>query len=1145
MGPEAGALPKEKAAPEPGRRKARPAPPEKPGDQIGRYKLLERIGEGGCGVVYLAEQEEPVRRRVALKVIKLGMDTQEVIARFEAERQALALMNHPNIAKVHDAGATETGRPYFVMELVEGIKITDYSIQNGLGTPQRLDLFIQVCQAIQHAHQKGVIHRDLKPSNILVTQQDGVPVPKVIDFGIAKATNQQPLTDKTVFTALNQFVGTPAYMSPEQAGLGGLDIDTRSDIYSLGVLLYELLTGQMPFAPDTLLKAGFDEMRRIIREEEPPKPSTRLTELARGQKSEVSGQWPVGSGQRWKEVRGDLDWIVMKCLEKNRARRYETASALAQDLTHHLKHEPVAAVAPTVLYRMGKFVRRHRNGVAAAAVMALLLVVGAVGSTWQAVRATRAEKRAEQVSRFLKEMLDGVRPSVAMGRDTRLMREMLDKAARRLAVELKGQPAVEAQLRRTIGRAYADLGEFAKAEEHFRTNLAIVKELFVEDHPEIVLSLNDIGNLLLSQFRSQEAETILRKALAMGKRLPGDHRRVVASSLHDLGVACLQQGKCKAKEAETLLREALALQEELLGKDHVQLSLPLGALAQALFNQGKEAEGEEMLRQAVERQKKSLGQEHPELGRMLYNLGNLLLQQRKWAEAERLFLRALDIQKKFLTPPHPQVAQTLNNLGKLYHDQERMKDADEKFTEALGIVEKLYPGENEEMASALCNLGTARLKLGRWDEGVGMLRQALEVRRRVHGNRDPRVAQSLNNLAQAYRVSHPAEAEKLYQEALDIQMPLGARSQEVAKLRNNIGWVMTRQRRGEEAEVQLRQALEIQREDPTGAYPEIINTLNNLGVLYHDQERLQEADERFAEAYGIVEKRNPGENEEMASALYNLGTARLKLGRWDEGEKMLRQALEVRRKVLGRWDSRVAETLNRLAKVFDVSNPAEAEKLYRDALEIQEKALGPRSQEAASLRHNLGLAMLRQQRIKEAEDQLRATLDIQRGFPSDQCPEIANTLNLLGAVYDRTDRPGQAEPFLQEAVELEEKRLGAQHPSLGSLHYNLGLAIAKQGRMAEAEIRFRMALAIQGKLPSDRCANMWNDLGEVLLALEQPVEAERVVRDAMAICQWQYGSRDPRLGPMLENLVQALHKQGRNAEEEAVARQARELQEKR
>ncbi len=466
------------------------APSEKSGDRIGRYKLLQEIGQGGCGVVYMAEQQEPVRRRVALKVIKLGMDTKQVIARFEAERQALALMDHPHIAKVLEAGATETGRPFFVMELVKGIPITRYCDENHLDTKTRLGLFVQICQAIQHAHQKGIIHRDIKPSNILVADHDGVPVPKIIDFGIAKATTDQPLTDKTLFTAFEQFIGTPAYMSPEQAKLSGLDVDTRSDIYSLGVLLYELLTGKTPFDAQRFSKAGLDEVRRIIREEEPPRPSTRLRTLTAAEQTTVARHRQCEPPKLLHLLGGDMDWIVLKSLEKDRTRRYETANGLALDVQRYLADETVVARPPSSAYRFQKLVRRNKLAFGAAGAVACALLLGIIATTWQAVRATHAKREALAAEQEQARLRIAAEEEAARSKKIAQASMLLARGDNGGAEQILNAMPLQAEM---VG-LFAKLGDdYARDAnwQHAITNFAKVAELDPSNPPSTALAVLD------------------------------------------------------------------------------------------------------------------------------------------------------------------------------------------------------------------------------------------------------------------------------------------------------------------------------------------------------------------------------------------------------------------------------------------------------------------------------------------------------------------------------------------------------------------------------------------------------------------------------------------------------------------------------
>ncbi len=539
---------------------------ERVGTEVGHYKLLQQIGEGGFGIVFLAEQERPVRRKVALKIIKPGMDSRQVIARFEAERQALALMDHPNIAKVYDAGATETGRPYFVMELVQGVPITEYCDQCNLTTPERLELFISVCQAVQHAHQKGVIHRDLKPTNVLVTMQDGQPSPKIIDFGVAKAINQQ-LTEHTLMTAFAQIVGTPLYMSPEQAELSPLGVDTRSDIYSLGVLLYELLIGTTPLERDRLKSAPFDELLRIIREEEPARPSARITTLAVDLANTVADRRRTDARRLKQTVCGDLDWIVMKCLDKDRNRRYETASALAADIRHYLSDEPVSAVAPSQFYRAGKFVRRNKGAVIASAVVLVALVAGIIGMAIGLVGQSRLLAVAERQQAEAQLNLATALHSQGKYAEAEALYRKALRSTRSATVEDRQRTA---RTRLHLARVLYDRGNPDESEQLYREAFVAYRASFPPGDPNVAHALITFALLLRAQQRFVEAESLFREAYEIYRRTtPADHRAIGESATH-LANVLITLGKYT--EAERLAREAISKHPLAVPHDNLALA---------------------------------------------------------------------------------------------------------------------------------------------------------------------------------------------------------------------------------------------------------------------------------------------------------------------------------------------------------------------------------------------------------------------------------------------------------------------------------------------------------------------------------------------------------------------------------------------
>ncbi len=723
---------------------------EKAGGRIGRYKLLQQIGEGGCGVVYMAEQAEPVRRRVALKIIKLGMDTRQVIARFEAERQALALMDHPNIAKVFDAGATETGRPYFVMELVRGIKITDYCDQNNFSTEERLDLFIQVCQAIQHAHQKGVIHRDIKPSNILVADHDGVPVPKIIDFGIAKATTDQPLTDKTLFTAFEQFIGTPAYMSPEQAKLSGLDVDTRSDIYSLGVLLYELLTGKTPFDAQELVNSGLEAMRRTIREKEPIRPSTRLGTMLEGELTTTAKHRHTDAPKLVHLLRGDLDWIVMKALEKDRARRYETANGLARDVERYMSDEPVVARPPSKLYRFQKLVRRNKLAFAAAGAVTAALIIGLGLSMWQFIEKSRAyrltllaeqaqerlrlqaeasEKQARAINRFLTEdLLFQATPEQNAREKKVTMEEVLDVATRKLDQNagIAQQPELEATLRLDIGTTYEKLGTLGEAERNLKRAFDLRHRALGPEDLDTLAAEHEYAELLGGQRKHEESARLSREAWQGRLRLLGAEDRATLSSENLYAEALLELAQLQ--EAERLDRQTLQIRERVLGPDDFDTLDSLGNLAEVLETGGSFPEAERLFREDLTGLKRIGYADKREGFLCVKEMAMCRLRQGDPGGAEELLAEALPRARKSLGPDNYLTMFIQRVLVRALADGGRLEKAEALARETLDA--RLRNRANQDdvgTGRTLLYLGRVLVEENKLDEAELRLQEALTI----------------------------------------------------------------------------------------------------------------------------------------------------------------------------------------------------------------------------------------------------------------------------------------------------------------------------------------------------------------------------------------------------------------------------------
>jgi serine/threonine protein kinase/tetratricopeptide (TPR) repeat protein len=971
---------------------------EGPGTQIGSYKVVQQLGEGGMGTVFLAEQLEPVQRKVAFKIIRPGLESRQVIARFEAERQALALMDHPNIAKVLDAGATETGRPYFVMELVQGVPITRYCDSHRLTPRQRLELFIPVCHAVQHAHQKGIIHRDLKPSNILIAEYDDRPVPKIIDFGVAKALGPK-LTERTLFTEFGSVVGTLQYMSPEQAEPGQLDIDTRSDIYSLGVMLYELLTGTTPLDGTHLKQAPLMELLRIVREEEPPRPSTRLGTTE--EQTAIAAKRSVEPRHLSGLLRGDLDWIVMKCLEKERTRRYETANALARDIERYLNEEAVEASPPSAGYRLRKFARKNRKLLLATAGFGTLLAAATIVSTWQAVRATLAEqavsqerdqvvaekKRADEqaaISRAVNEFLqddllgqaDIANQSEAGARNRNItVGALLDRAARGVGERFKGQELTEAAIRFTLAKAYFALGEYPEAQKQLERCLTLRTDKLGAAHLDCFEAMNMLGVVHYHRGQNDEAEPLFKRALEGFRTNLGPKHMDVLTTMQNL--ALLYRDRRQYDQAEPLFKQAVDGLGEKHGLDHPDTLTTMINLAGLYNGRGRPDEAEQLFKQVLERSRTTLGDDHPLTLHALERLGTFYEDRAQYDKAEPLLKEVVELRRAKLGPDHLDTLTSLTHLAMYLRSR------------------------------------------GQYDKAEPIFKQVLKAHRDKLGANDPATLNSLNNLGVLYRdQGHEEKAEPLFQEALKgCRTRFGATHPYTLLCMNNLALVYMARQHYDEAEGLLKA---VQAGWSAQLGPDDLSTLNctnNLAGLYMHRDRYDEAEPLFKQVLEQRRRKLPADHPATFQSMNNLAFLYEYKGVYDQAEPLFREAAAGERKKLGLQHPQTQKYLNNLADLYSKQGkPGLAEPILREVADFLREKAGPGSPRYAGQLALLSQSLLEKQRFADAEPLAREALVVLEK----QEPVVWTTFqakSVLGGALMGQGKYAEAEPLLLDAYQ--------------------------------------------------------------------------------------------------------------------------------
>jgi len=905
--------------------------------QIGNYRLLELVGEGGMGEVFAAEQTHPIQRKVALKIIKLGMDSREFTRRFESERQAMAVMDHPCIAKVHDAGTSDRGRPYIVMEYVPGIPIRQFCNKHNLGIRQRLELFIEVCEGVQHAHQKAIIHRDIKSSNILVSEADGEFRPKIIDFGLAKAVGGENLAGQTIQTQMGEILGTLEYMSPEQVSFNGDQVDTRTDIYLLGVLLYVLITDLLPFDPVEMRKTGLDGVLYMIRSVDPPKPSVRVAE------SEERESLPCCGLSRSKLVStlsADLDWITMMALEKDKSMRYETAHALVLDIRRYLNNRPTFATPHSTTYRVRKFVKRNMAGVVAATLLSAAILLGIAGTSIGMVRARKAQKvasteaeTARQVSHFMVGLFEVSDPGESRG-NTITAREILDKGVQKIESGLSDQPETQAQLLNTMGRVYRELGLYGDARPLLEKSLATMELLDEGQGIDAAVVMDDLGGVL---WRSDD---------------------LAESRLH--------------------LENALAIRERELGPDHPLVGQSLNSYGNLLWKLGERVKAREKYLRALKIRIDALGPKHPDVAITLNNLGGLAMQEGDYRAAQNYFQRALVIRQDVLGADHPDVARVLANLGKLHWlkgDYERARSYHES---ALALRIKVFGEVHPQVAESYNDFGVLEQAAGHLDVALAYYEKGLDIRIDVLGYEHPDVASSMGNVAMVLvEKGDYTKAQAMLEEALAIRIASqGPDHLEVAITLDNLALVRMKVGEFAEALILYERSLAVLEKNLEPDHSRVASCLGNIGDALLNTGELDAARPYYERSLEIQEGKPDQDHPDLALALERLGNLRRDAWELDESLPLLEHSLAIRQKTLEPGHLDIGRSLDSLALLHYYSGDRKKAMVgFQEALKILEPQMRPDHPELVGIHYNLACLSALHEDREQALTHLKQAMD--------------------------------------------------------------------------------------------------------------------------------------------------------------------------